>query len=432
MPRISPLLFPIVVFTLLWSSVVTASPVRVLVDATGREDPRFADVFREVEKWIDQKAFPGAVLAVGQHGRLLILSSFGRMDYSAGASTMPRDAMFDLASLTKVIGTTTAVELLYDRHLLDLDAPVVKYIPEFAGTPGHEKVLVRHLLSHSSGLNSHEVLWKQATDRAGIMSLVYRLPLDWEPGTRTQYRDYNMILMGEIVQRITHQRLDMFLAHNVFHPLGMKDTRYNLPAKLIRRIVPTEQDDVLRHQLVRGVVHDENAFLMGGVSGHAGLFTSARDLSSFAQMYLNGGAYKGRRIVSVETLNLFMQCQPSPPGTKRALGWDTPAKGSFPGDLASPRAIIHTGFTGTSIYIDPERDAFIVLLTNRVNPTRRNLLINQARPAIHTAILAALDRERALTCREPIYGSRPSARFVRLAVSNSLFPDRTLPQACFR
>ena len=181
MPRISSLLFPIVVFTLLWSSVVTASPVKVLVDATGRKDPRFADVFREVEKWIDQKAFPGAVLAVGQHGRLLILSSFGRMDYSAGASTMPRDAMFDLASLTKVIGTTTAAELLYDRHLLDLDAPVVKYIPEFAGTPRHEKVLVRHLLSHSSGLNSHEVLWKQATDRAAIMSLIYRLPLDWNP-----------------------------------------------------------------------------------------------------------------------------------------------------------------------------------------------------------------------------------------------------------
>ncbi len=403
MQRTFSLLLPILACTLLWSGAVTASPVKVLADATAGQDQRFPDASLEVEKWINEKAFPGAVLAVGQHGRLLMLRPFGKMDYSANALAMPRDAMFDLASLTKVIATTTAAELLYDRHKLDLNAAVIQYIPEFAGTPGHEKVLVRHLLSHSSGLNSSEVLWKQATDRAGIMSLIYKLPLDWEPGTRTQYRDYNMILMGEIVQRITHQRLDNYLARHVFHRLGMKDTRYNPPSKLIRRIPPTEQDDVLRHQMVRGVVHDENAFLMGGVSGHAGLFSSGRDLSRFAQMYLNGGVYNGKRIVSSETLKLFMERQLSPPGTTRALGWDTPAKGSFPGDLASPCAIIHTGFTGTSIYIDPERDAFIVLLTSRVHPTRQNLLINQARPAIHTAILAALDREHPLTSRAPVY-----------------------------
>lgn len=395
------LLIPIVALTLLWSHVWAqprqdiASPVKVLADVTGGQDQRFLEAFQEVDRWIGQKAFPGAVLAIGQHGRLLVLKSFGRMDSSADAPAMPRDAIFDLASLTKVIGTTTASEILYDRHLLDLDAPVVQYIPEFAGTPGHEKVLVRNLLSHSSGLNSREVLWKQANDRAGIMRLIYALPLDWEPGTRTQYRDYNMIVMGEIVQRITHEHLDRFLRHHVFRPLGMKDTGYNPRPKLIQRIVPTEQDDVLRHRLVHGVVHDENAFLMGGVSGHAGLFSSGRDLSSFAQMYLNGGTYKGRRIVSAETLSLFMKRQLSPAGTTRALGWDTPAKGSFPGDLACSDAIIHTGFTGTSIYIDPQRDAFIILLTSRVNPTRQNLLINQARPAIHTAILAALDRESA-------------------------------------
>lgn len=417
MRRISLLVPPIIALTLLWTSspqlvpVVsaqapedTARPVKKLVDATAGQDQRFAEEFQEVERWIAQKAFPGAVLAVGQHGRLLVWKSFGKMDYSDHAPTEPRNAIFDLASLTKVIGTTTASELLYDRKLLDLDAPVVTYIPEFAGTPGHEKVLVRHLLSHSSGLNSREVLWKQANDRAGIMRLIYRLPLDWEPGTRTQYRDYNMILMGEIIQRITGQRLDGFLAHNVFGPLGMKDTGYNPPSKLVGRIPPTEQDDVLRHRLVHGVVHDENAFLMGGVSGHAGLFSSARDLATLAQMYLNGGTYNGKRIVSRDTLALFMKRQLSPPGTTRALGWDTPTKGSFPGPLASPRAIIHTGFTGTSIYIDPERDAFVILLTNRVNPTRRNLLINRARPAIHTAILAALDRERARTSRRLIHG----------------------------
>ncbi len=368
-----------------------------LLWAQPQQDQHFAGAFQEIEKWIGQKAFPGAVLAVGQYGKLLVLKSFGRMDYSDSAPPMPRDAIFDLASLSKVIGTTTAAEILYDRKQLDLDAPVIRYIPEFAGTAGHEAILVRHLLSHSSGLNSRQVLWKQAHDRPGIMKLLYTLPVEWQPGTRTQYRDYNMMLMGEIVYRITGQPLDQFLARNVFRPLGMKDTGYNPAPKLIGRIPPTEQDDVLRHRLVRGVVHDENAFLMGGVSGHAGLFSSARDLAVFAQMYLNGGTYKGKRIVSAETIHLFMERQPSPPGTTRALGWDTPVKGSFPGPLASPRAVIHTGFTGTSIYIDPERDAFIILLTNRVNPTRKNLLINQARPAIHTAILAELDRDRAKT-----------------------------------
>jgi len=376
------------------SPLLTAGqPVKVLADATAGQDGRFADAFHEVDNWIAQKAFPGAVLAIGQHGKLVALKSFGRMDYSPHARRVTRDAMFDLASLTKVIATTTAAAILYDRKQLDLDAPVVRYIPEFAGPGGRENILVRHLLSHSSGLNSRQVLWKQATDRPGIMKLIYALPLDWPAGERTQYRDYNMIVMGEIVNRITGRPFDEFLAHNVFRPLGMKHTRYNPPAKWLRRIPPTEQDDTLRHRMVHGVVHDENAFLMGGVSGHAGLFSSARDLSAIAQMWLNGGIYKGKRILSEAVVHHFMERQASPAQTTRALGWDTPGDNGFPGPKSSPNAIIHTGFTGTSIYIDPQRDAFIILLDNRVHPTRDNNLINQARPAIHTAILSILDRE---------------------------------------
>ncbi len=388
-----------------------AHPVKRLVDDTSGQDARFADTFQEVQKWIQKKAFPGAVLAVGEHGKLLAWKSFGKMDYSDGAAPVPRNAIFDLASLSKVIGTTTAAEILYDRKELDLDAPVTRYIPEFAGTPGHEQVFVRNLLSHSSGLNSRKVLWKQAEDRQGIMRLVYALPMDFKPGEKMQYRDYNFILMGEIVYRITGQRLDQFLAKNVFRPLKMKDTGYKPPPKLLDRIPPTEQDDVLRHELVHGVVHDENAFLMGGVSGHAGLFSSARDLATLAQMYLNGGSYNGKRIVSAATIKLFMQRQSSPAGTTRALGWDTPAKGSFPGGLASPDAIIHTGFTGTSIYIDPDRDAFIVLLTNRVNPTRQNVLINKARPAIHMAALKALDGTHMEAAALPL--ARPTYEVMR-------------------
>jgi CubicO group peptidase (beta-lactamase class C family) len=372
---------------------VASQPVEKLRIATAKQSERFALAFGEVNQWIDQKAFPGAVLEVGQHGQLIALQSFGKMESQANARPMPVDAIFDLASLSKVIGTTTAAEVLYDRGRLDLDAPVTKYIPEFAGTPGHDKILVRHLLTHSSGLNSREVLWKQAHDRQGIMELIYKMPLEWEPGSRMQYRDYNMILMGEIVYRITGQRLDKFLAKNVFKPLGMKDTGYNPSPKRLDRIPPTEQDDVFRHQLVHGAVHDENAALMGGVSGHAGLFSSVGDLAKLAQMYLNGGTYGGKRIVSKKTIDLFMRRQLTPAGTSRGIGWDTAVKGSFAGDLASPKAIVHTGFTGTSIYIDPDRDLFIILLTNRVNPTRNNMLISKARPAIHTAVLKVLDQD---------------------------------------
>src|SRR5690348_13312627 len=370
-------------------------PVKKLDVDTKHQDQRFAAAFQEVQNWVERKAFPGAVLAVGQHGKLVAWKAFGKMASSPNARPMPKNAIFDLASLTKVTGTTTAAEILYDRKLLDPDTPVVHYIPELAGVPGHDEILVRNLLSHSSGLSSPGLLWTQAHDRAGIMSLVYKLPMNFKPGEKMQYRDYNMILMGEIVQRLTCEREDVFLKENVFGPLKMRDTGYNPPRKLWSRIPPTEQDDVLRHTLVHGVVHDENAFLMGGVSGHAGLFSSAHDLAILAQMYLNGGVYNGKRSVSAETLKLFIERQSTPPGTSRALAWDTALKRSFAGHLASPNAIIHTGFTGTSIYIDPDRDAFIILLTNRVNPTRGNNLIAQARPAIHTAALQVLDGAKA-------------------------------------
>lgn len=386
--------YRVVAIFLLWATAYAQSTrVDVLADATAGQESRFAAAFAEVNNWIGQKAFPGAVMAIGQHGRLLALRSFGAMDYSPTAAAMPQDAIFDLASLSKVIGATTAAAILYDRKLLDLDAPVARYVPEFDGTPGHDQILMRHLLSHSSGMYSRQILWRVAKDRPAIMQLVYTLPMNAKPGEKAVYLDYNMILMGEIVNRIAGVPLDRFLERNAFGPLGMKDTGYNPSPDLLPRIPPTEKDDILRHALVRGVVHDENAYLMGGVSGHAGLFSSAGDLAAFAQMYLNGGIYKKQRILSEETVHLFMQRQATPPDTTRALGWGTAAKGTFPGDLASPRAIVHTGFTGTSIYIDPDRDAFIILLTNRVHPTRENVRIEQARPAIHTAVLAALDRK---------------------------------------
>lgn len=275
---------PIQVVAAQGTGAQTGHPVKNLTQATSKQDERFAVAFAEVNQWVNLKAFPGATLAIGSHGRLIALKSFGKMDSSASAAPMPVNAIFDLASLTKVIGTTTAAEILYDRKSLNLDALVIKYIPEFAGTPGHDKILIRNLLTHSSGLNSHEVLWKQAKDRQGIMNLIYKMPVEWQPGTRYEHRDYNIILLGEIVQRISGLPLDQFLEQNVFVPLGMKDTGYNPSPTLLDRIPPTEQDDVLRHTLVHGVVHDENGYLMGGVSGHAGLFNGFRSRKARADV----------------------------------------------------------------------------------------------------------------------------------------------------
>jgi len=373
----------------------SALAARSLNVATQRQDARLAAAFAEVDAWVAKGAFPGAVLAVGQHGRLVALKAFGRIDSSADAPPMPVDALFDLASLTKVVGTTTAAEILYDRGQLDLDAPVVRYLPEFGGTPGHDAITVRHLLTHSSGLKLSGLLWQQASDEAGILRQIDTMPAPDAPGSTYRYQDFNLILMGEIVERLSGMPLDLFLQKNVFRPLGMKDTGFRPSKDLLPRIAPTEQDDSFRHMLVRGVVHDENAFVMGGVAGHAGLFSTARDLATLAQLYLDGGTYRGKRLIRADTIRLFATRQNMPPGSSRALGWDTPTPGGLFGPLASPRALIHTGFTGTSIYIDPDRDAFVILLTNRVNPTRANQLISGARPAIHTAVLAALDGQGA-------------------------------------
>lgn len=369
----------------------TAPHPAPFVDATAAEARRFAPVFEEVDRWVDRRAFPGAVLAVGSEGRLVALKAFGRLDSSPGAPAMPVDAVFDLASLTKVVATTTAVALLCDEGLVKLDEPVVHYLPEYGGVPGHERITVRHLLAHNSGLPSPMLLWKHAGNRAELLELVHRLPVQAPPGAEFHYRDENFILLGEIVARVSGLPLDRFVRTRVFEPLGMADTGFNPPASLLARIPATEQDDHYRHRLVRGTVHDESADVMGGVAGHAGLFSTAADLARLAQMLLDHGRVGGRQFLGARTLDAFLTRQDQPPGSSRALGWDTPEPGGIAGPRASPDAVLHTGFTGTSLYIDRSRRAFVVLLTNRVNPSRENRLIGPARTAIHSAVLQALD-----------------------------------------
>ena len=353
------------------------------------------EVDRLLESFRERRAFPGGVLAVGHQGVLVYLHPFGRLTYDADAPAVTADTLYDLASLTKVVATTTMAMILVDEGRLDLDAPVQKFLPGFQG-PGKEAVTVRHLLTHSSGLDATAPLYKELRGRAAFVERIEKMDLVYPPGSRSVYSDLGIILLGEILERVAGRPLDVFARERIFEPLGMHDTIFRPPAELRPRIAPTENDP-WRGRVVRGEVHDENAFAMGGIAPHAGLFSTAGDLARFAQMLLNGGILDGRRIVSRETVELFTR-KAEIPGTDRALGWDTKsAEGSSAGTLFSPRSFGHTGFTGTSIWIDPDRQLFVILLTNRVYPTRENQLIREARPAVADAVARALVTARPVS-----------------------------------
>jgi CubicO group peptidase (beta-lactamase class C family) len=330
------------------------------------------------------------VLAVGSQEALVHLHPFGRLTYDADAPAVTADTIYDLASLTKVVATTTMAMILVDEGRLDLDRPVREFLPGFQG-PGKEAVTVRHLLSHSSGLDAITLLFKE--DVRGKSAYVERLQTEnlvYPTGSRSLYSDIGIILLGGILERVAGQPLEAFARERIFEPLEMRETMFNPPAELLPRIAPTEPDP-WRGRMLRGEVHDENAFAMGGAAPHAGLFGTAGDLARFAQMMLNGGTLGGRRIVSRETVELFTR-RAGIPDSDRALGWDTKsAEGSAAGTLFSSRSFGHTGFTGTSMWIDPERQLFVILLTNRVHPTRENPLIREARPAVADAVVRALE-----------------------------------------
>jgi CubicO group peptidase (beta-lactamase class C family) len=348
----------------------------------------FAEVDRLLDGFVEQGAFPGAVLAVGHRGALVHQKPFGRLSYDDGAAAVTADTIYDLASLTKVIATTTMAMILVDEERLDLDSPVQDFLPRFRG-PGKEAVTVRHLLTHSSGIDWWAPLYEDTRGKAAYVEKIQAMDLVYEPGSKSLYSDLGLILLGEILERVAGEPLDDFVRRRVFEPLGMKDTGFRPGAELIERIAPTEADP-WRGRLLRGEVHDENAFALGGVAPHAGLFSTAGDLARFAQMILWGGVFEHRRIVSRATVGSFTAGAGVPDST-RALGWDTKsAEGSSAGTLFSPRSFGHTGFTGTSLWIDPDRELFVLLLTNRVHPTRENQLIRQVRPAVADAVVRAL------------------------------------------
>lgn len=373
--------------------------VRPRLDATLRppdEGVAVADLNsarQALQASVEAGAFPGAVWAVAHRGRLLALESAGRLSVAAEAPAMPVDALFDLASVTKVVGTTTAAMLAVESDALRLDYPVHALVPEFVGE-GKDAVTIRHLLTHTSGLPGYIEMFRDFDPadagpevRQAILQRVMATPLQSTPGERFEYSDLGVILLGEVLDRAFGEPFEAVVQRRVFEPIGMRDTRWNPPPSELHRIPPTEQD-AWRGRLVQGEVHDENAFAMGGMAPHAGLFSTGHDLAVFGQMLLNLGIYDHDRVLQRATIEAWRRRQSD--ASSRALGWDTAADSERWG-MFSPQAYGHTGFTGTSLWIDPARDLVVVLLTNRVNPTRDNSRHIEARLQFHRAVVEAID-----------------------------------------
>ncbi len=362
--------------------------------ADASAEAQLQPAFDVVERAVADKAFPGATLVVGCHGKVAV-HAFGKLRYDAKAQATTVKTMYDVASLTKVIVTTTLVAKLVEGDFpspLNLDAPVERYLPEWATGPQPEwrqRVTVRHLLTHTSGLPPFKEYWRTSKSKQDTLTKIFAEPLEYEPGTKEIYSDLGIILMAEIIERLTGRTLDDLANQYIFAPLGMRDSMYKPPKKLWPTIAPTEFDARFRKRLVQGEVHDENAYAIGGVSGHAGLFSTAPDLAAFCQMLLNGGVYAHQRILKRATIAQFTTPQQLSGGT-RTLGWAVPTEGGSSGHYFSAHSFGHTGFTGTSIWIDPDRELFVVLLTNRVNPTRENQKIAKVRPELHDAVMQAL------------------------------------------
>jgi serine-type D-Ala-D-Ala carboxypeptidase len=362
---------------------------------------RFSIAFGLLEKAIAAHTFPACSIAVTFRGELVAHQALGRYTYDPASPEVTTATIFDLASLTKVVATTTMAMILYERGLLDLEAPVAALVPEFAeglrdedeelqgNSARRREVTVRMLLAHSSGLPAYEKLFLRAQTRAQLLHAAFRAPLKATPGAHAEYSDIGFIILGIVLERLADESLDTFCQRGIFGPLGMTHTTFNPASTLKKSIPPTADDRTFRRRIIQGEVQDENASILGGVAGHAGLFSTAEDLAIFAHAMLNAG----HPILRPETVAVFTQREPTPEGTSRALGWDTPSAPSQSGKYFSSRSFGHLGYTGTSLWLDAERQLSVTLLTNRTWPDCQNQAIKPLRPAFHDAVIEALGKK---------------------------------------
>jgi CubicO group peptidase (beta-lactamase class C family) len=338
-----------------------------------------------ISEAITRRAFPGAVVEVGTAGSVRWREAFGALTYDAAAPAARLDTIFDLASLTKVIATTTAAMQLVAHRRLRLDDPVARWLGQWRGQD-RESVKVEDLLSHSSGLPAWLPLFRRAPGRPGFLGEIARTPLQYPPRSRSLYSDPGFMLLAFVLEEIAGTSLERLFA-SIRARLALGDITFVPPATWRLRTAPTEYDP-WRGRLLVGEVHDENAAALGGVAGHAGLFGPVSTVGQFAQWMLraHGGDPEAcQRVAPQDTVARFTT-RGEVPGSSRALGWDTMLPTSSCGTRMSSGAFGHTGFTGTSLWIDPGQDLYVVLLTNRVHPSRENELIKEVRPALHDAV----------------------------------------------
>ncbi len=353
------------------------------------QDEQFHRAFELLTHGIEQHAFPGASIAVTHQGALVALKGLGRFTYDPTSPLVSSQTIYDLASVTKVVATTALCMVLYERGLLHLDQKLIEILPEFAGSgddPRRQSVTLRMVLAHSSGLPAYVKLFERTSSPDELIAEALRTSLTADPGTRAEYSDIGFILLGKVIEKLSGQSFEQLCRQQIFSSLGLEHMTFTPPADWKPKIPPTVDDRSFRHKIVQGEVHDENAWTMGGVAGHAGCFSTARDVARFSDCMLRGGT----PLIHAETIQLFTQRQSVPAGTSRALGWDTPSQPSQSGRYFSPRSFGHLGYTGTSLWIDPERQLSVTLLTNRTWPDCGSQLIRQIRPAFHDAIVEAL------------------------------------------
>ncbi len=368
------------------------------------QNKRFHRAFQILQEAITAKAFPAASIAVTLNGSLIALRSFGSLVFennvegdpllasfarSGDFAPLKPSTIFDLASLTKPIASTTMAAILYERGLLELDAPAIGTVPEFRSSsdPRRDNVTFRMLLAHSSGLPAYEKLFLKTHEREELLQAAFAVPLTAGPATRAEYSDIGFIILGVALERLAEEPLDQFCQRQIFGPLAMSHTTFKPPAEIRNAIPPTaDERATFRKRIIQGEVQDENAWILGGVAGHAGLFSTAEDIAKFAHTWLQAG----NPILRPETVTLFTRREPAPQGTSRALGWDTPSNPSQSGKYFGHNSYGHLGYTGTSLWIDPDRQLSVTLLTNRTWPDCSTQSIKQIRPKFHDAIIEAL------------------------------------------
>lgn len=370
-----------------WGTPAPSSPVLHpgSIKGAGMMAEPLSNIDSMMETMIEDGLFPGAVTFVARGGHIVQHEAYGHaylyeddnFTEAENQIEMKKDTIFDLASISKIF-TTTAAMKLYEDGYFQLDDPVAQHLPEFA-TNGKEDVTIRQLMTHTSGFPPSAPVYDVEGDREDRHQYVLQYPLTNEPGTVYTYSDLNMITLGILIERLSGQRLDQFVKENITEPLNMKDTMYNPPESLRHRIAATEYMPWTDRGIVWGEVHDEKAWALDGVAGHAGVFSTAHDLAILAHMFLNEGSYGGKQILKPETVALLVENQiPEFPGDDHGLGWELSQMWYMEG-LTEASSLGHTGYTGTSIVINQNNDTIAILLTNRVHPTRNTVSTNPAR-----------------------------------------------------